>query len=193
MRCPTGIIPGESGQETGVPSELAGDPVVRVATDGEGEDDDPGREVPDLLHQHAPGLVGIAEVGIGKARVPALGASEDLRRPLGLPGTDLGAAAGGALAGGQVQDTGSVPRLGRPDERARTGELDVVAMGGDGQNVHGHGDSPAGVGSVHRRARSKNIPGMWAAAMVVGLPPWSRLHAAPDPSILLRTSGPARS
>ena len=82
----------------------------------------------------------VLQVGVAKARVPPLGDAQDLRGARGLCRSQLWAAAGARFAGGQIQNTGPVSRVLRLEQRAGAGELDVVPVGGDGQQIDGHED-----------------------------------------------------
>ena len=100
--------------------ELAGDPVVGMPADGEGQDHDPGREVADVLHHEPAGVSSVLlEMGVGQAGVPPLGHAQDRGGPLRLLGPQLGAAPGAGLAGGEVQDAGAVARRRPPGAGCR--------------------------------------------------------------------------
>ena len=105
----------------------------------EGQDDDPGREVADLRHDEPPGLVGVLQVRIGEAGVPPLRDAQDGGGALGLLGADGGAPPGAGLPRGEIEDPGPVAGIHRLEQGAGAGELHVVAVGGDGQDVDGHG------------------------------------------------------
>ena len=114
-------------------------PVIGVASDGVREDDDLWSEVPDLLDEDPPGCPGIRQVGIAKSRVAPLVYSHDRCRALGLLTPECGAPPRPRFAGGEIENAGPVSAVGRADEGAGAGQLDVVTMGGDGQQVDGHG------------------------------------------------------
>ncbi len=111
--------------------------MVGVPADGVGEDHHPGPEVPDLLHHHAPGLVGVGQRRVGQPRVPALRHPQHLRRRRRLPGPELGAAPRPGLAAGEVQDAGGMPGIPRLEQRPGAGQFDVVTVRGDGQQGDG--------------------------------------------------------
>lgn len=115
--------------------------MVRVAPDGEGKDHDPRPKVADVLdHDPAAGLV-VRQVRIGKAGVPSLCQTQDAARRLGFSGPQLGGSQRTAFPGGKIEDTGTMPRVHRAKQRAGTREFDVIAMGGDGEDVYGHAQS----------------------------------------------------
>src|SRR5262249_22221793 len=101
----------------------------------------PRREVPDVLHHGPSGVVIVPEVGIGQARIAALAHTQDRRGALGFLASELGGAARGALAGREIENAGAVSRVRGAEPGAGAGELDVVTVGGDGQDIHGHGHS----------------------------------------------------
>jgi hypothetical protein len=72
------------------------------------------------------------KVGIGQTSVSPLGHAQDPGGTLSLVGPELGAASGPALSGGEVEDTGAVAGVHRLQQGAGTGQLNVVAVSGDG-------------------------------------------------------------
>ncbi len=115
--------------------------MVGVPADRERQDDHPGCEVPDLRDYEPTRLLRILEMGVGKTGIPPLGHTKDFGGPTRLLGPELGAAAGRGLSGRQVEDPGAVASIHRLEQGAGAGELDVIAVGGDGQDVYGHGGS----------------------------------------------------
>jgi hypothetical protein len=88
-----GLVPGEAGQETGVPSELRRDPVIRVAPDRERQDDHPRPEVAELRHHDPAHLVGILQVGVRQAGIAPFVNAHHGGGALGLLLPECGAAA----------------------------------------------------------------------------------------------------
>ena len=104
----------------------------------QGEDDDTGPEIADLLDYDAPAGLVIGEVGIRQPGIPALGKSEHPGSGLGLAGPHLRTAQCATLASREIEHAGPLPRIDSAEQGAGAGELDVVAVGGDGENVNGH-------------------------------------------------------
>ena len=80
-------------------------------------------------------LAGRLNIGIGNAQSVAPAYPEKLRGLRRLASTDLRRAARAHLAGGQVKNAGLVTELGHRQQRAATGELHVVGMGCNGQEI----------------------------------------------------------
>jgi hypothetical protein len=112
--------------------------MVRVPPHGKGENDNPWGEVTYLGHYSPPCLIRVVKVSVGQTRIPPLDHSQDAGGSVCLLGSELGAAPGSGLAGSQIEDSGPVAGISRLDERPGTGQLDVVAMGGNRQDVDGH-------------------------------------------------------
>ena len=112
-----------------------------MPADREGQDDHPGGEMADFPYQRSPGLLGVLEMGVGQAGVPPLGDTKDLGRLRRFLGPQRRAAPGAGLSGGQVENAGAVAGIRGFQQGAGAGELDVVAVRGDGENVHGHARS----------------------------------------------------
>ena len=132
------VIARQSGQVTGVASKLGRNAVIRVAADGEGKYHHARREVTYLGDDKTPRLIRVLKVGVGQSGVPALADSEDLRRPFGFLRAQLGTASGAAFSGCQIQYSGPITGIDGLEQGAGAGELDVVTMGGDGQDVDRH-------------------------------------------------------
>jgi hypothetical protein len=64
---------------------------------------------------------------------------QDLRRAVGLGGARGGVAAGTGLALREIDDPHAVARPHGPGERATAGQLHIVAMSGNGEEVNGLG------------------------------------------------------
>ena len=115
--------------------------MVGMAADGERQDHDPRREVADLgdddRRRASSSFCRWASgrPAFRRSATPRISAAR-----LGLLGPQVGAAARARLAGREVQDAGAVARVHRLEQRAGAGELDVVAVGGDGQQIDGHED-----------------------------------------------------
>ena len=113
--------------------------MIGVPAHGEGEDDHSGSEMPDVFDDRSPGLFRILQASVGQSSVSPLGHPDNGCRSLGLLGSKRGAAAGAGLAGGEVQNSYAISSVYRFEQSARAGELDVVSVGGEGQDVYGHG------------------------------------------------------
>ena len=106
---------------------------------GEGENDDAWSEVPYVLYYSPPCLIRVVKVGIGQAGIPPLLHAQDFGGTLGLLGTELGAASGPGLPRRKVEDPRPIAGVHGLEERTGAGELDVIAVGGDRQDVDRHG------------------------------------------------------
>ena len=120
----------------------SGQNVVRMPSDGERLDHPPGGEVPDLGDDQAPRLLGVAQVRVGKSGVAPLRDAEDPGRALGLLRSPLGAASRRRLSRRQVEDAHPIADVHRPEQRTGAGQLHVIAVGRDGQHIHGHREDP---------------------------------------------------
>ena len=92
----------------------------------------------DLSHHSSPRLIRIVKVRVRQSRVASLRHTEYLGRPFGLLLSQLRAPAGAGFSGGQVQYPGPVSAVHRLEQRTGTGQLDVVAVRGNGQDVDRH-------------------------------------------------------
>src|SRR5687767_2763448 len=162
VRIAGGAIPGEAGEKAGIAAELRGHAVIGVPPDGKGKDDDPRPEMPDLLHQDFPRRLAVLEMCVGEARIPALAHTHHHAGLFRFLCPQRRAAARARLAFRQIEYRSRVPRVGRPDERAGTGELDVVPVRGDRQDIHGHGR----VIYTARRALTRRVTNHPAAARI---------------------------
>ena len=113
--------------------------MIGVASHREGENDHPRRKVADVLDHQTPGFFRVLQVCIRQSSIPPLRYAEDLGRTLCLFRSERCATPGTGLSGGQVQDPDLVSGIDGLQKSARAGELDVVSVGGEGQDVHGHG------------------------------------------------------
>jgi hypothetical protein len=112
--------------------------VVGVPADGEGKDNNAGSEVPYLLHYGPPCLICVVKVSVGQAGIPTLSYTQDLGGTIGLVRSELGAASGPSLSRGEIEDPGPVTRVCGLEEGTGAGQLDVVAVGSDRQDVDRH-------------------------------------------------------
>ena len=143
MRGPAATVAGQASKVAGITPQLGCNPVIRVPAHGEGKDDDTWSEVSYLLHYSLPGFIRVVKVGVGQTGVPPLGNAEDLGGPFGLFGTKLGAASGAGFSGSEIEDTCPMAGIRGLKQRAGAGELDVIAVGGDSENIDGHGGNKA--------------------------------------------------
>jgi hypothetical protein len=132
------IVLGEARQEAGIASQLGGDPVVGVPSHGERQDDDAGREMPDLRDHESPRCLVVLKVRVSQPGIPPFRHTQNLRGPVGFGGPQVRAAPRPRFTRGEIQYPGSIPRVLRLQQRAGTGELDVVSVSGDGEEVDGH-------------------------------------------------------
>src|SRR6185503_386981 len=134
-----GRVARQPREIAGVPTQLGSDPVIGMPADREGKDDDPGREMANVLYHDASRRIVVLEVRVREAGVAALGDAEELGGLGGLAGPQVRAAAGAALAGSEIQNRSPVSRVGGAEEGARASKLDIVPMGGYRQDIHRHG------------------------------------------------------
>ena len=82
-----------------------------------------------------PVVVGVLDPAVGNIeRLPPAG-FENARRFVGFARAIFDGAARAHLALRQVEDGGAVSALGHLQQRAATGLLHIITMGGDGKNV----------------------------------------------------------
>ena len=77
----------------------------------------------------------VDDAGVGKPERFAHGDAEHLRRALRFRGAQLGRSARAHLALREIENARAMPGARRLGERAAAGELDVVAMRGDGEKI----------------------------------------------------------
>src|SRR6266568_3563297 len=135
MRLTRGGVFREPREIAGVAPQLRCDTVVGVASHGEGEDHDAGSGGADELHDAAPRRLVVREVGIAQLRVQAQVHAERLRRALRFSAARRGVALGAGFSLRQVENPDALAGPRRLGEGAAAGELDVVAMGGDGEQI----------------------------------------------------------
>ena len=109
--------------------------MIGVPPDGERQDHDPRGKVPDLLDDDTPGAVGVRETRVRKSCVAAFRHAEDFGRRCRFSRAQLDASARPGLAGGQIENPGSVPLISGLEERAAAGKFDVVPMGRDREKI----------------------------------------------------------
>jgi hypothetical protein len=132
------VIARQSGKVTRVAPKLRRNAVIRVPADGEGKYHHARREVTYLGDYKTPRLIRVLKVSVGQPSIPPLTDPEDLRRTFGLLGAQLGTASTAAFPGCQIQYSGLITGVNGLEQGAGAGELDVVTMGGDGQDVDRH-------------------------------------------------------
>jgi hypothetical protein len=112
--------------------------MVGMASDREGEDDDPGCEVPDFTDDDPTGALVVLQMGIAETGIAAFHHAEDLRGTNRFRRAQVRVAARARFTGREIQDARAISRVPRLEQRAGAGELDVVPMGGDGEKIDGH-------------------------------------------------------
>src|SRR5438552_5121942 len=127
----------EAREVAGVAAQLRGDAVVGMPAHGEGEDDDPRARRADEADERRPRRLIVREVRVRQTGVEAQVHAQRRGGALRLRGSGGGVAACARLALGEVQDADPVARPGGLRERAAAGELRVVTMGGDGEQIDG--------------------------------------------------------
>jgi hypothetical protein len=106
--------------------------------DGVGEDDGARAEAPDPTDDDSAGLVRVVEMRVPQARVLARMDAQGPGAGCGLLRAQGDGAARARFPGGEIQDADAVALADGLGERAASGQLDVVGMGSDGQQVHRH-------------------------------------------------------
>jgi len=109
--------------------------VVGVATLPVGQDDDAGSETAEDSGQLEAVLEGVLDVAVGEIKGFAVGAVEVAGGGVGLGLAIGGCAEGAGLALGEIEDAGAPAAGMHGEERATAGLLDVIAVGGYGENV----------------------------------------------------------
>src|SRR5947209_16207544 len=102
---------------------------------GEGEDDDPRARRADEADERRSRRLVVREVRVRQAGIEAQVHAQRRGGALRLRGSGGGVAACARLALGEVQDADPVARPDGLGERAAAGELRVVTMGGDGEQI----------------------------------------------------------
>ena len=141
----------EAGEEAGIANELRGDPVIGVAPLQRRRDDDARAEATDRPHEQLARRRRVLDACVGEPERLPRAAPDDLGGPLRFLLPERGGAARAHLALREVDDRGAVTALRRLDQRPAAGELDVVAMGGDGEDGDGRGRVGADAWSDIRR------------------------------------------
>ncbi len=133
----------EAGQEAAFVAEGRGMIVVRVASFPIGKNDSFGTKLPDNGSEAELVLAAGLDVGVGDAEGATPTDTKDLRGFGGFFGASFGRAAGTHFARGEVEDAGFVPGVQPFLERAAAGEFHVVGVGGNGEQVKFHSQSPS--------------------------------------------------
>ena len=110
--------------------------MVRVAALPVGKDDDARTQAAKNGGDLEAVLAGVLDVAVGEIERLAMADAEDARGLGGLAGAIFGGAAGAGLALREVEDAGAPAERLLDEQRAAAGLLDVVAMCGDGEDVH---------------------------------------------------------
>src|SRR5438093_10171126 len=181
---PGAPILGEPGEVARVASQLRRDAVVGMAPDGERENHHPGPRGADQLDELRARRLIVLEVGVGEPGVEPHVHAERPGCALGLGGACGGVAARAGLSLGQVNDPDAMARPHGLGERAAAGQLDVVAMRSDREQVHRLG---------HVQASSRSRCGMRDAGCVGGGPHPASPIPHPDYSYLNASTGSSRA
>ena len=130
---------GEAADEAGFVAEGGGGVVVGMAALPVGKDDDAGtKAAQDCGELEAVGE-GVLDVAVGQIERFAVGDVEDAGGCVGFGFAVGSGAAGAGLALGEIEDAGAPAAGVHGEERAAAGLFDVVAVGGDGEDVDGLG------------------------------------------------------
>src|SRR5712692_2987993 len=132
----------QTGEEASLIAEDGGVVVVGMASFPIGEDDGFGAELADSQRKAELVLASGLNVRIGDAQRLAVAYAEQLCSLGGFPGAGFRSAARAHLTRRQIQDAGLVAALRHLEERAAAGQLDVVRVGGDSEQVQYHPRSP---------------------------------------------------
>ena len=130
-----GVVAGQPRQEAGVTGQLGRAAVVGVAPARGGEDHHARPQRPQPMHQPLARRPVVLDPRVGEPKVLPDAHPQDARRGRGFLRAQRHRPAGAHLPGGQVQHPRTVPGVDRPDQRAAAGQLGVVGVGGDGQQV----------------------------------------------------------
>jgi hypothetical protein len=144
VRLARSIVLGQAGEKAGISAQLGRDPVVRMATDWKGQNHYSWSEVPNVFDDDSPGLLAVFEMRVGQQSIAPLRHTQNLGGPFRFLASERCATMGAAFARGEVEDPGSIPLIHSLEEGAGAGELGVVPMRGDGEQVDGHGEVSGG-------------------------------------------------
>jgi hypothetical protein len=112
--------------------------MIRVTALPGRRDDDTGFEFPNRPRNNF-ARHGVVDDGcVWQSKILSCRELHDRCRPVGFCGARLRVAARTHFAGSEIHDRGLAPLFRRLDQRAGAGELDVVAMGSNGQDIDGH-------------------------------------------------------
>src|SRR5204862_1423541 len=128
----------QAGDEAGITHQLRGDAMVRMATLASGWDDDARLVSTDGVGHDRARLRRVDDPRVRQAEVLARGELHDLGRAVGFLLPRRGVTARAHLSLREIDDGGRVALFRRLDQRPRAGELDVVPMRRDGEQVHWH-------------------------------------------------------
>jgi len=153
VRFAGGVVFREAREVAGVARQLGREPMVGVASDGEGQDDGPGPEPADEGDDASPVLVGVVQVRIGQSRVGPRVHAQGARGGGRFVGAFFGRPPATRLARNEVQYPDRVSLADGEREGPAARQLGVVGMGGDGEEVELHIGLRAGViGACRARA-----------------------------------------
>jgi hypothetical protein len=79
------------------------------------------------------------KVGVGEFRIPPFHDTKNYSRPFGFLRAQRRASPAARLTSREVEYAGPVAGIHRLEQGTSAGQLDVVAMGGDGQDIYRHG------------------------------------------------------
>jgi hypothetical protein len=125
----------EAGEEAGVVTESARYGVVRMAGLPIGKDDDAGAEEAQDARDFDSILEGVLDGAIGEFEGLAPSDAEKFCGFGGFGGAFVRCAAGTGLALGEIEDGGAQTARCHAQKGSATGLFDVVAVGGDGEDV----------------------------------------------------------
>ena len=145
----------QAGEEAGFVADLRGDVVVGMAAFPVRQDDGARAQRADAAGQGQLVVHAQLEVRVGQAEIFAVRDAQDARGGGGFAAASFLGAARAHLAFGEIEDAGATAEAARFDQRAAAGELDVVRMRGDGQQVELHHASVVGeTGGIVGRAEA---------------------------------------
>src|ERR1700693_830851 len=125
----------EAGDEARIPNELRDNRMVRMSSVRGMGDHDLRLETPDHDRNLRACLGRVLDSTIRESQVFAYGDAHHFRCFRSLLRAQLRCAAAGQLSGGEVENSSGPPERMCANESAATNKLDVVGVGGDGENV----------------------------------------------------------
>jgi hypothetical protein len=126
---------GKPADEAGLIAKRRGGVVVRVAALPVGQDDDAGAQAAENSCDLETVLVGVLDVAVRQVEGFAVGDVEDAGSGSSFGGTVCGSAAGAGFALREVENAGAPAASMHGKQSASAGLLDVIAVGGDGEDV----------------------------------------------------------